>query len=134
MAEHLYQLLTQLDDPAQFPIAIISPYAEQVLHIKQKLEEEKKLSGLPITVQTIDGFQGQEREIVYISLVRSNERCEIGFLADYRRMNVAMTRARKLLVVIGDSATIGTDQFYQKFLEYCEKEGYYKSAWEYMQL
>ncbi|MEZ4982990.1 MAG: AAA domain-containing protein [Saprospiraceae bacterium] len=57
----------------------------------------------------MDGFQGQERDVIYISLVRSNTKGEIGFLSDYRRMNVAMTRARKLLVVVGDSGTIGLD-------------------------
>ena len=86
-----------------------------------------------LTINTIDGFQGQERDIIYISLVRSNTKNEIGFLSDYRRMNVAMTRARMLLVVIGDSATIGNNKFYESFLEYCEKNGRYQTAWEYMQ-
>jgi len=85
-----------------------------------------------LVVNTVDGFQGQERDVIYISLVRSNPKSEIGFLSDYRRMNVAMTRARKLLVVIGDSATIGNNAFYAKFLEYCEGKGGYQSAWEYM--
>ena len=85
-----------------------------------------------LTVNTIDGFQGQERDIVYISLVRSNNKNEIGFLSDYRRMNVAMTRARMLLVVIGDSETIGKNSFYQAFLAYCDQKGKYQTAWEYM--
>ena len=70
--------------------------------------------------------------MIYISLVRSNDKNEIGFLNDYRRMNVAMTRARKQLVIIGDSATIGQDEFYGKFIEYVEKCGGYRSAWEFM--
>jgi superfamily I DNA and/or RNA helicase len=89
-------------------------------------------NGLRLTVNTIDGFQGQERDVIYISLVRSNAKNDIGFLSDYRRMNVAMTRARKLLVVVGDSATIGNNPFYARLLEYCEQEGMYETAWAYM--
>ena len=73
-------------------------------------------------INTIDGFQGQEREIVYISLVRSNDKGEIGFLKDYRRINVAMTRAKKKLILIGDSATIGGTPFYEALLNYCEQQ------------
>ena len=113
-------------------VAIISPYREQVLHTQKVIEDDTGLAALPLTINTIDGFQGQERDVVYISLVRSNGKGEIGFLKDYRRMNVAMTRARKKLVVVGDSATIGNDDFYEAFLIYCEKEGRYQTAWEYM--
>ena len=115
------------------PIAIISPYREQVIHMKRAIAEDPLLLDLPITVNTVDGFQGQEREIVYISLVRSNGNGEIGFLKDYRRMNVAMTRAKKLLVMVGDSATIGGHDFYEKLLEYVETNGSYQTGWEYMQ-
>ena len=82
------------------------------------------------SINTIDSFQGQEKEIVIISLVRSNENGDIGFLKDYRRMNVAMTRAKSKLIVIGDSATIGNDSFYAKMLEYVELIGGYRSAFE----
>jgi superfamily I DNA and/or RNA helicase len=85
-----------------------------------------------VVVNTIDSFQGQERDVVYLSLVRSNEKGEIGFLRDYRRMNVAMTRARMKLVIIGDSATLGNDRFYADFLEYVESIGGYRTAWEFM--
>ncbi len=85
-----------------------------------------------MAINTVDGFQGRERDVVYLSLVRSNERQEIGFLSDYRRMNVAITRAKKYLVVIGDSATIGNDPFFAGFLNYVEKHGLYQTAWEYM--
>ena len=85
-----------------------------------------------IAINTIDGFQGQERDVIYISLVRSNDKHEIGFLQDYRRMNVAMTRARMVLVVIGDSATIGQNKFYREFLDYCAEHGAYRTAWEFM--
>lgn len=135
LCEHLYQLAdiyqtAQMDLPS---IGIISPYREQVIYMKERIAEDKKLAMLPLSVNTIDAFQGQERDVIYISLVRSNGKGEIGFLKDYRRMNVAMTRARKKLVVLGDSATIGMDKFYGAFLDYCDKMGEYKTAWEYMQ-
>ena len=114
-------------------IGIISPYKEQAVYMRNKIEEDSLLEGTFFSVNTIDSFQGQERDIIYISLVRSNDKGEVGFLKDYRRMNVAMTRAKKKLVVIGDSATIGMDPFYSKFLDYCDKHGAYKTAWEYMQ-
>lgn len=114
------------------PIAIISPYREQVIYMKRAIKEDPQLMNLPITVNTVDGFQGQERDIVYISLVRSNSNGEIGFLKDYRRMNVAMTRAKKLLIMVGDSATIGGHKFYEQLLEYVETNGGYQTGWEYM--
>jgi superfamily I DNA and/or RNA helicase len=124
-------------------IGILSPYREQVNYIEEMIREDADLApmllpqpdgqnGLRLTVNTIDGFQGQERDVIYISLVRSNAKNDIGFLSDYRRMNVAMTRARKLLVVVGDSATIGNNPFYARLLEYCEQEGMYETAWAYM--
>ena len=129
LREHLLQLIANIEEGDTPSIAIISPYKEQVIQIKESLEEDE-LNG--IQTGTIDGFQGQERDIIYLSLVRSNSKSEIGFLKDYRRMNVAMTRARKKLIMIGDSATIGTDPFYAAFLEYCERIDAYQSAWEYM--
>jgi superfamily I DNA and/or RNA helicase len=84
-----------------------------------------------IAVNTIDSFQGQERDIVYIGLTRSNPDSRIGFLAEVRRMNVAMTRARKKLVVIGDSATLGRVPFYEGFIAYAEKYKAWHSAWEF---
>ncbi len=133
LREHLYLLLDAEDTDNLPSIGIVSPYREQVTYIQKSIDEDERLVGLGIDVHTIDGFQGQERDVIYISLVRSNDKGEIGFLTDYRRMNVAMTRARKKLVVIGDSATIGSKPFYQKFLDYCEKVGAYRTAWELMQ-
>jgi superfamily I DNA and/or RNA helicase len=135
LREHLYQLLDHWHwlEVAPLPsIALISPYREQVLQMQQAVKEDERLAGAPITINTIDGFQGQERDVVYISLVRSNDKQEIGFLKDYRRMNVAMTRARQKLVIVGDSATIGADDFYAGFLAYCEEHGSYRTAWEFM--
>jgi ATP-dependent RNA/DNA helicase IGHMBP2 len=114
-------------------IGIISPYKEQVEWLQQKVQEQEALKEfLPwISVKTIDGFQGQERDIICISLVRSNETGEIGFLNDTRRMNVALTRAKKKLVVIGDSATLSYHTFYKDFLDYIDKIGAYHTAWEF---
>ncbi|QNA43123.1 AAA domain-containing protein [Lacibacter sediminis] len=104
--------------------AFISPYSGQVTKAKEQLP-----TGLRIS--TIDSFQGQEKENIVVSLVRSNEDGDIGFLKDYRRMNVAMTRAKEQLFVIGDSATVGADPFYNKFLSYVEEHGTYRTVWEF---
>ena len=82
-------------------------------------------------ISTIDSFQGQEQQTIILSLVRSNDDGDVGFLKDYRRMNVAITRAKEQLFVIGDSATIGADAFYNLFLTYIEKHGTYRTVWEF---
>ena len=105
--------------------AFISPYAGQIQLAKDALPNELRVS-------TIDSFQGQERATIVLSLVRSNPDSTIGFLKDYRRMNVALTRAKERLFVIGDSSTIGQDPFYAAFLVYMEAIGGYRSAWELM--
>ena len=133
LIEHLLLLKGSIPPEAPLPrIAVISPYREQVVRAEDRLAEVGALADLDLTVNTVDGFQGREREVVYLSLVRSNPRAEIGFLADYRRMNVAITRAKLQLVVIGDSATIGNDAFFAGFLGYVDRQGTYQTAWEYM--
>jgi predicted DNA helicase len=138
LLKHLTQLVTSLSEhyrPENFPtVAVISPYREQVYVLKELLEHAPDLKpyAAKITVNTIDSFQGQERDIVYISMARSNAEGVIGFLSDIRRMNVAMTRARKKLVVIGDSATLTRLPFYADFIAYAEGINAYRSAWEYM--
>ena len=135
---HLTQLVSELSlhYPAkEFPsIAIISPYKQQIQILKEQLQHSPALQeyGDKVSVNTIDSFQGQERDIVYISMTRSNTENKIGFLSDIRRMNVAMTRARKKLVVIGDSATLSQLPFYADFIAYAEQKEAYKSAWEFM--
>jgi len=104
--------------------ALISPYSGQVAAAKEMLPKQLRVS-------TIDSFPGQEKENIILSLVRSNDDGDIGFLKDYRRMNVAITRAKEQLFVIGDSATIGADSFYNAFLSYIEKNGSYRSVWEF---
>ncbi len=96
-------------------VAVIAPYAAQVRLLRERLA----VPGLEI--DSVDGFQGREKEAVVISLVRSNPRGEIGFLGDLRRMNVAMTRAKRKLVVVGDSATLAGHPFYQRMIEYFEE-------------
>ncbi|MBI2723319.1 MAG: AAA family ATPase [Bacteroidetes bacterium] len=133
---HLQQLLNwhaTLDYSQPIDIGIISPYKEQVNWLKEnKINFEFNFDKVfEFRIKTIDGFQGEECDIIYISLVRSNNEQQIGFLSDLRRMNVAITRAKKKLVVIGDSSTIGSNPFYKSFIEYCEKNGYYRSAWEF---
>ncbi len=105
-------------------IAIIAPYAAQVRLLRSLSQHET------LEIDTVDGFQGREKEAVLITLVRSNNENEIGFLADRRRMNVALTRARRKLVVIGDSATLGIDDFYKSFFEYVESLQAYHTVWE----
>lgn len=138
LIKHLKMVLTQYelskDASKRIKIGIISPYKEQVQYLTAKIAEDEELEKYKsqIAIKTVDGFQGQERDIIYISMVRSNDQREIGFLNDTRRMNVALTRAKKKLVVIGDSATIGNHPFYKDFLDYAESIGAYKSAWEFI--
>ena len=115
-------------------LAIISPYKAQVQYLNELLAADELLVSLgrQLRVNTIDSFQGQEKDIIYISLVRSNGSAEIGFLRDIRRMNVAITRARKKLVIIGDSATVGSHPFYSAFLDYVQEIGAYHSGFEYI--
>lgn len=134
--KHLESYLAQVNEsgydlPESF--GIIAPYKAQVELIAKMMEEidlnpeVRKL----ITVNTVDGFQGQERDMIYISMVRSNETGEIGFLSDERRMNVALTRAKRKLVVIGDSGTIASkSKFYNRFLDYINEIEAYRSAFE----
>lgn len=114
-------------DYSSASVAVIAPYKEQVILLKELLAETN------VEVNTVDSFQGQERDVVYISLTRSNATATIGFLSDYRRMNVAMTRARMKLVLVGDSATLSQNPFYADLIAYVEKCGGYESVWDYQQ-
>ncbi len=108
-------------------IAVIAPYAAQVRFIRDQCN-------IPdLEIDTVDGFQGREKECVLISMVRSNQSGELGFLADARRMNVALTRAKRKLIVVGDSATLGNSHFFVTMLEYFESIGGYHSVWEEME-
>ena len=106
-------------------VGVISPYKAQVQRLRQLIRQEKRLRPMRqlITVNTVDGFQGQERDVIIISLVRSNDDGQIGFLSDLRRMNVAMTRARFQLIILGDAATLTRHGFYRQLYEYVESVG-----------
>ena len=101
-------------------VGVISPYRAQVQYLRSQLKKKEYFKPFRhlITVNTVDGFQGQERDIIVISLVRSNDEGQIGFLRDLRRMNVAITRARMKLIILGDVHTMMRHPFYRKLFEY----------------
>jgi superfamily I DNA and/or RNA helicase len=105
-------------------IAIIAPYAAQVRHLREQIGVQG------VEIDSVDGFQGREKEAVLVSFVRSNSEGEIGFLADVRRTNVALTRARRKLIVVGDSATLSAHPFYARLFGYFESSGSYHTVWE----
>ena len=107
-----------LDERVDF--GIISPYRAQVQYLRGRIKASSVLRPLfpLLSVNTVDGFQGQERDVIFISLVRANSEGQIGFLSDLRRMNVAMTRARMKLVILGEAATLARHPFYRRLLEY----------------
>lgn len=113
-------------------LGIITPYRAQVDHLKTLVDGSALLEPIlkQITVNTVDAFQGQERDVIAITFVRSNSKSEVGFLGDIRRTNVAMTRARKKLIMVGDSATLGSHEFYSELVDYVQSKGYYKSSFE----
>lgn len=108
-------------------IAVITPYSAQAQWLRDALAQAEL--GL-IEVDTVDGFQGREKEAVVISLVRGNATGELGFLNDLRRMNVALTRSRRKTILVGDSATLGGNPFYRRLLEQIEQHGRYSSVFE----
>ena len=120
-------------------IAVIAPYSAQVRLLREKLSrlhtprDEDALAegeGHSLEIDSVDGFQGREKEVVILSLVRSNPEGDVGFLADVRRMNVALTRARRKLLVIGDSTTLASHPFYEGLFAYFEAIGAHRSVWE----
>jgi superfamily I DNA and/or RNA helicase len=141
-------------------IAIISPYSAQVKLLTgmilgdkpHSLSKDSKVNGTSpgnlqskenkcqdkgdpgdlaaVEIDSVDAFQGREKEAVILSLVRSNREGQLGFLTDTRRMNVAMTRAKRKLIMIGDSATLSNHVFFEDLLRYVESVNGYRSAWE----
>ncbi|PAN46284.1 hypothetical protein PAHAL_9G174900 [Panicum hallii] len=110
-------------------VGIITPYAAQVTCLKMMRNKDAKLKDLEIS--TVDGFQGREKEAIIISMVRSNSKKEVGFLSDHRRMNVAVTRARRQCCLVCDVETVSSDKFMKRLVEYFEENGEYLSASEY---
>ncbi len=111
-AQTVVEITRLLMDCRLFPddLGIISPYEQQVNNIRSAL------TGSGIEVKTVDGFQGREKEVMIISLVRANDRRQLGFLTDYRRLNVALTRARRKLILVGHVPTLKSDEFYRRLL------------------
>jgi len=107
-------------------IAVITPYLAQARLLREALRDAIAAG---LEVGTVDGFQGREKEAVVVDLVRSNEDGEVGFLADIRRMNVAITRARSFLLVLGDGATLQNHGYYRSFMDHAERTSAYLSAW-----
>ncbi|GJX00525.1 DNA-binding protein SMUBP-2 [Tanacetum coccineum] len=110
-------------------IGIITPYSAQGVSLRMLRTKEDKLKELEIS--TVDGFQGREKEAIIISMVRSNSKKEVGFLSDRRRMNVAVTRARRQCCIICDTETVTSDKFLKRLIEYFEENGEYLSGSEY---
>jgi superfamily I DNA and/or RNA helicase len=101
-------------------IGVISPYRAQVQYLRRLIAKKEFFKPYRhlISVNTVDGFQGQERDIIVISLVRANEAGQIGFLRDLRRMNVAITRARMKVIIVGSAETMTRHPFYRKLYQY----------------
>ncbi|GCL66111.1 helicase [Rubrivivax pictus] len=138
LLQRLVQLLKPCDpevhreDP--LTIGVIAPYRAQINCLKDAIEVHEQLGGLLqqrlLSVGTVDSFQGQERDIIAISLTRSNHSGDIGFLSDVRRMNVGMTRARRKLLLVGDSSTLSVNPFFKELLAFVERIGGDRTAWE----
>ena len=103
---------------------MITPYAAQARLLRELIADPA------VEIDTVDGFQGREKEAVVISLVRSNTIAELGFLTDTRRTNVALTRARRKRIVIGDSSTLANHEFYLRLLDSWERAGVYGTVFE----
>lgn len=106
-------------------LAIITPYSAQASLLREHLRDVPTLE-----VDTVDAFQGREKETILLSLVRCNADQQLGFLEDLRRINVAITRAKRHLFVVGDSATLTAHVFYARLIEEAQTQGGYRSAWE----
>ena len=139
LIRHLKENLAEISKKYKmedFPsVGVIAPYRQQSHILKELIYADEYFQPFLsyLQIHTIDSFQGQEKDIIYISLTRSNAEQQIGFLSDIRRMNVAMTRAKKKLIVIGDSATVGQHPFYKGMLDYVTSLENYHSVWEWME-
>jgi superfamily I DNA and/or RNA helicase len=107
-------------------VAVITPYLAQLRLLRERLRDAVEVG---LEIGSVDGFQGREKEVVVVDLVRCNDEAEIGFLSDTRRTNVAITRARSLLLVIGDGATLARHAYYQAFMDAAQRDGAHLSAW-----
>ena len=117
------ELLAQGLNPRE--LGVITPYRAQALWLREQLLDLTELE-----VDTVDAFQGREKDVIIVSLVRSNAEQQLGFLEDLRRLNVAITRPRRHLFVVGDSATLSGHPFFARWIEFAQSVGGYRSAWE----
>lgn len=117
-------------------LGVVAPYSAQVELLREgwhsRVVAGEIPSGADVTVHTVDGFQGQERDGMIVSMTRSNDRGEVGFLSESRRMHVAQTRARKACMLVGDSATLSQDPYLGWLLEHAQERDAYDSAWSWM--
>jgi superfamily I DNA and/or RNA helicase len=130
--KYLEFLLKNYSDTPSYDIGIISPYKAQVERLKKEISEKFPdiFKNNRLQIQTVDGFQGGEKDVIIVSLVRSNDSEEVGFLSDQRRLNVAFSRARKKLVVIGDSSTLEKSEYLKYTLDYFQSNHFYFSVWD----
>jgi superfamily I DNA and/or RNA helicase len=117
-------------------LGIVAPYSAQV-ELLRNIWHERVVSGevsssADVTIHTVDGFQGQERDGMIVSLTRSNDRGEVGFLSESRRIHVAQTRAKMACMLVGDSATLSADPYLGWLLEHAQERDAYDSAWSWM--
>jgi superfamily I DNA and/or RNA helicase len=105
-------------------LAVVAPYRAQASLLREKIDAPE------VEVDTVDAFQGREKEAILVSLTRGNSEGKLGFLTDLRRMNVAMTRARRHLFLVGDSSTLSSHPFYAQLFDWVQSKGFYRSAWE----
>jgi superfamily I DNA and/or RNA helicase len=125
VARVLIQLVARGVAPAD--IGVVTPYAGQVALLHAAVPH---LVDEGLEIDSVDGFQGREKDVIVLSAVRSNAAGEVGFLADARRLNVAITRAKRKLIVVGDSATLSTDEHWRALFEHAIAAGAYRSAFE----
>ena len=117
-------------------LGIVAPYAAQVETLREgwseRVRAQQGLRKAAVTIHTVDGFQGQERDAMLVSLTRSNDKGEVGFLSESRRIHVAQTRAKMACMLVGDSATLSTDAFLAELFEHAQAHDAYDSAWSWM--
>ncbi len=134
LLKRLHSMIEENPEMLQMSIGIIAPYRAQTVVLNELIatypwyEELKK----NMSINSVDAFQGQERDVIMMSLVRSNDRGEIGFLSNKRRMNVAMTRAKHLMMMIGDSGTLSANPFFDELIQNMQDRNLYHSAFEYL--
>jgi superfamily I DNA and/or RNA helicase len=117
-------------------LGIVAPYAAQVETLREgwseRLRAQPELREAAVTIHTVDGFQGQERDAMLVSLTRSNDKGEVGFLRESRRIHVAQTRAKMACMLVGDSATLSSDPFLADLFDFAQANDAYDSAWSWM--